>query len=642
MYAYVTSITKNIDIPMAIVLASSLKNLTKYQIIIMVTKEITTEARHLLRMFYDKIIDVSSLDKKNKYINYNAFKLDYRKVILLDINSLITKKMDHLFDVPAPAGYFLHSTSYYTPLEITKNSKGMTILNNLLVIEPNKQIYREIIKDIKKIKDASKKWTTIPPLITYGYKYTGLPYELKDNISEKMNEKNYVKWFELYQNILLKNPELNHNELLKEANETNKFFTNKIPRGICRPTNMTQIDIIADTFGVAKEKINPKHETFYFLDFKTEYHPTKCEPMFDNILPFEYFRPIKLLANYFNKSKSNYYMELAKKYDIETNNKRLDELIKEDPDEIILQYIKCRPTTRIIITDEIPNIQTQIYYIKKYQPSKFFTNILPNKKEYYAIVVEGNPKENYFITENFCQTIEYAQILFNQNTLDYANFNHDESISSLKIMTTKKWLYSSLSLLEITRLCTLGDIIFHNLGIKEIGNIKGFIVNTNSGEAKNQELLNLAYVDLYQNTTKIFFINIGIEGTHLWKEKWDYKYKSFLDKINVSSLDEIALNPKHHYYINGIKTIKPQYELYKKTLKMGPKDYADFIATYFKAHDVAYDFVYLDNHNKLKFKVATKGQIINNKFMKSVYKYIKMDREYKYMYYDVIKDLLKN
>lgn len=117
--------------------------------------------------------------------------------------------------------------------------------------------------------------------------------------------------------------------------------------------------------------------TNYHTRLNRNFIPEQILPMYSDIEEYDYIKPIiKLNSRYSN----SYYGKLIKYYDYDKKN-RLDlysgtKLDKTDLDEIMLQYIKCKPKCFVItlwpifsdyLNDMVEYLKTQgkIYYVKK-------------------------------------------------------------------------------------------------------------------------------------------------------------------------------------------------------------------------------------------------------------------------------------
>lgn len=124
-YAFVTLVMINdIYIPAALVLADSLRKYkTNAELVVMVTPDISEEGKKQLKLLFDRVVDVDYLKvqsaRKFEYLSYVCTKFhflnmtQYKKIVFLDADSLVTTNIDDLFSVPAPAGTIIPRKSDY-------------------------------------------------------------------------------------------------------------------------------------------------------------------------------------------------------------------------------------------------------------------------------------------------------------------------------------------------------------------------------------------------------------------------------------------------------------------------------------------------------------------------------------------------
>ena len=133
-------------LPGALVSAHSFRRVeTKAGLVVMVTPDISPEAKKILSEVFDSVVDVPYIEVKTKpmrtqkqsevynswisksYTKWNVLGLvDYFKVCFIDADLVTLKNIDELFDLPAPAAIF--KSSYAKLLDPYKNPKhGSTI-----------------------------------------------------------------------------------------------------------------------------------------------------------------------------------------------------------------------------------------------------------------------------------------------------------------------------------------------------------------------------------------------------------------------------------------------------------------------------------------------------------------------------------
>lgn len=162
----------------ALAMAFSLrKTETKHDIVCMLTPDLW-QYKNILETVFDKVISVPYLyypttplktKKQNdiygkwkdiSFTKWNCLNLPYSKVCLLDADLIIQKNIDHLFNLPAPAGCWGNNWSsyvdYYKDIkfgEIVPDSQiykgienGYLVNGHCVILEPSKNIYEEFLR----------------------------------------------------------------------------------------------------------------------------------------------------------------------------------------------------------------------------------------------------------------------------------------------------------------------------------------------------------------------------------------------------------------------------------------------------------------------------------------------------------------
>ena len=155
-YAYVVLLTKIEYFPGALVLAESLCTLgTEADLVILVSSNIPESIRMILRRFFSKIIQikrVSNIDEK--YNKLQALTLiDYYKVIVIDIDTIVLKYPDYLFTLDTPAVYMNErgqgsESGAGEGRRGEGQGSGQGVYSGLYVLTPSISIYNKIMDTI--------------------------------------------------------------------------------------------------------------------------------------------------------------------------------------------------------------------------------------------------------------------------------------------------------------------------------------------------------------------------------------------------------------------------------------------------------------------------------------------------------------
>lgn len=152
----------------ALILASSLKKTKTKADIVLMYHDVSPEQLNVLKLYYDKLIKVDyifapnlieNVDQsrfKEVFTKFHCFELtQYEKILMIDIDMLVMKNMDLLYKLPAPAafkrGYKEFKNGTKIPLsEFERNDEMISGINaGLMLLEPSKKTFKEIMKDIK-------------------------------------------------------------------------------------------------------------------------------------------------------------------------------------------------------------------------------------------------------------------------------------------------------------------------------------------------------------------------------------------------------------------------------------------------------------------------------------------------------------
>lgn len=272
------------------------------------------------------------------------------------------------------------------------------------------------------------------------------------------------------------------------------------------------------------------------------------------------------------------------------------------------------------------------------QGSKFKTELRNKIMEFVSNKAngDGNVRGNDLIHINdyHYQTIEYSQMILNNNTLellkrqDVRKYNNRNMMqTNLMVQTFRKWMYSNLTQIEIIRVIIMSSLTLYSYGVRRSNDLDGFILNK-STELEEKELEQILYVDLINKDTKLFFADFGISDSKYWRDTWKEINKKIFDHIGIPNHHELVLNPRYHMYFNGLKLYTIEFELVRKILRHRKQDYADFIVMYFNYRDLLGNYVYFDKNNKLQFN--KKFEIDVRKEDRGVIRKVKAEIDKKY------------
>jgi hypothetical protein len=313
-YAYVVLLTKIDYFPGALVLAESLRNLgTEAELVIMVSSNIPESIRMILRGFYSKIIQIKRVPNINeKYNKLQALTLiDYNKVIVIDIDTIVLKYPDYLFTLETPAVF------------INGDNNGHIIYSGLYVLTPNNDMYNKI-KDILINNEGEREGRDTNKEAVEGYKeyinyifskiskyktiinneYLGIKYSTDKNdlwkksfmiqfvgdkpffykskysIEERIERDDNKLWFFYYGKIINKNFNLLNVKELEDVNNLSKYYLAELSRKIYTMTKILQSNVNTNLDGEFSSRLNKifktneikKNYVYYHIDSLKEYN----------------------------------------------------------------------------------------------------------------------------------------------------------------------------------------------------------------------------------------------------------------------------------------------------------------------------------------------------------------------------------
>ncbi len=239
------------------------------------------------------------------------------------------------------------------------------------------------------------------------------------------------------------------------------------------------------------------------------------------------------------------------------------------------------------------------------------------------------PYDILHINDYFQETIDYATIYLNKNSLDLLTkqnivqlIKNNSYEQLVYINTLKKSLYENFFQSELINFTFLSSIILYAYGLRKFNDLDGFIYPI---KTKNKDF-DKRYNKLYDVSSNSFisFIDISYEGS---KAYGDYIIK-FYDKLgyifNKIKYEEVVFNPKYHFYFFGLKMHLIEFEIIKRIYRFKPSSWADLVMIKNKLN---YSIVFPKLPEKIKYR---DDKIDKDKLIGTILFYIKK-RYYTYM-----------
>jgi len=253
---------------------------------------------------------------------------------------------------------------------------------------------------------------------------------------------------------------------------------------------------------------------------------------------------------------------------------------------------------------------------------------------------EMRPYDILHINDFFQETIDYATIYLNKNSLDLLTkqniiqlIKNNSYEQIVYINTLKKSFYKNFAQSELINFILLSSIILYAYGLRKFNDIDGFIYPM---KTKNKDFYE-RYNKLYDVSSNSFipFIDISYESSKAYEDyilKFYDKLAYIFDKIKY---EEVIFNPNYHFYFFGLKMHLIEFEIIKRIYRFKPSSWADLVMIKNKLH---YPIVFPKIPEKIKYR---NNKIDKNILIKTMLYYIKT-RYYTHMKKEDIEKMFVN
>jgi hypothetical protein len=497
-YAYVTFIYSNIQIAGAIVLADSLRKLGSLSdIVIFISLNISLNCIDILKTFFDNIIKINEDIKQETEIDliklHSLNLTNYKKILLINPDSIILKHPDHLFTLNTPASIYLNNCENGNKLSkkiidnmINNNNFKDILSDDFLLIRPNRNEYNDMLKNKDKqqnlmlylLKKHNESWSHISSFFI-GYDnltdWTGLngiqfiknkPYILENKVplEQRIYYDTYQLWYKFYGDLINRYPKLLDFDILKEPNQISKYFIASLSRKIMKFKKILSGGLEESVGHIFNIK-NPKNYYYYHINISKEYDNDEINYLFED----DYI--LNMINGILKKTKSIYWSKILNDINDEVNIKNifdntnsnkinsqlLSKLKIEDKENILSYYAKINSNVCLIMIITTPtnennfwldnNLISNILYQKDIKLSGFtLKNILFNITQIYSY----NEREKYLnslynnLTEYKIKLIFYKTVidcnLKSNNANIYVFSNTNSKVRVLSILLNENSL----------------------------------------------------------------------------------------------------------------------------------------------------------------------------------------------------------
>lgn len=188
---------------------------------------------------------------------------------------------------------------------------------------------------------------------------------------------------------------------------------------------------------------------------------------------------------------------------------------------------------------------------------------------------------NFHLTKYFIQSVEIAQIYFNQNSIDFLerqDLKRHLGISFRKCRTFlnsfKKWLLKNCSLVDKDRFLVLSGCMLYTHGLRSCTDLDMFI--SPYPVPMGDELTRKVEKYLINEKKKLPFID-AYSPNLKWLDFWGEWHPKWASDFGAKNMLETIHNPKYHFYFMGVKFIILEAEISRRNLRSRPSAIADLI-----------------------------------------------------------------
>ena len=371
-----------------------------------------------------------------------------------------------------------------------------------------------------------------------------------------------------------------------------------------------------DEFNINQNNINLLY--LKIPEWCCTYNP---QPLLENIGPFEWNKMISSIIKIYdskNEPDTSFFNSFIE-YKMSTLEVSISDIYMN---EMIINYVKCRPNIKILIqfSDNKINfdncylyatkklelsrraVESIIYQIfclsekfKSYDEIKSYVDLFDSKNTFSVTisVYELKPTNSYntklsidyttdFISNNFIESIMYSEIFFNANSLEFLNEMLLERFlvkefdrSRFLINTYKKvLLVRKLSLLEQSKFLLLAGTVLAAYGIRK-GSDLDFFVSNLPVSVDDTTIAKVA--DIFMNENKKLFFFDGYHPKVRWSDFWSEWHKEWASFFGANSMLECVHNPNYHFYFCGVKMIILKAEIERRNHRGRAAAIADLI-----------------------------------------------------------------
>ena len=241
-------------------------------------------------------------------------------------------------------------------------------------------------------------------------------------------------------------------------------------------------------------------------------------------------------------------------------------------------------------------------------------------------------KDTMHIVNSNYETIELAQMIFNNNTLESMKYQRMDILigkyrkftkSIMVLNLFKKLLYTKLEFIDINRVLIFSSFVLFSLGLRNFNDIDAFVYHHpkyNSSKTKNLKEIIDDFVTVTLGGDNRQIIEFIVKGYGDWtmNEFKDYPHKwlekTLPEKYGANTFENVIFHPKFHFYFLGLKAVIYQGDFARRSSRNRPSSIADLIAinrmTHFKINIPKLPETIWVNHKEVNVDEEEKNNII--------------------------------
>lgn len=579
-YAYVMLLMINETyVPASIVLAESLKKIgCLADLVMMVDDSISDQTIKLLKMFYDKIVQIEKIkvdntDPVQKYLvtKIQSLKLtEYKKIALIDVDSIILSHPNKIFSYESPAGLYIDNilSTGIVLLKPDINDFDQLLLKSI-------SITKEISKPLVYLFESYyKDFNHIDPLIlksndyenAYGIQYNvNKPFILKSPIpiETRCKWKHFKLWFMHFRNILNDYPEIGDYKSLDQAKELLQYYLAPLSRFIIEEkenNRKMKREQIKELYGLSPEK----NLDYYHLNVSKEYDSDDLTYLLNDYSIGSFMEYLR------NKTNVLEGMRL-------TSVVNIKDILKKVEDNVILdyllsEYIKIFPNVYVVLvvkeasepkTKLTKQLKQNLFFKKEFNfMGLILKSILFNvyqqnvyEERLYEIAMFAD-YETYRVQLLFYQTIHpFSLIGDNRKIFIFDDTNSKVRVGSIFLNR------NTLSRYQDQRIKPITNDQIKRKELKSLLNfqsVKKWLYNNYSGNQLDNVIiikskpLTILDLNIYTKDEGKKILNKKIELFELINSSSKIYIKS---KKQFDHIKEKMLNPNNYWVYEGIKVL---------------------------------------------------------------------------------------